>query len=800
MYTINNKFLIAITVILICTTTLLKAQFKITGKTVDSSTNRGLELVTVKLLYNDSSTYITGSDSLGNYSFHNLLPGAYRLTYSYLNYKEITTTFSLSRDTIIKVALSRSFQQLNTVNINAPKPIIERKIDRLIFNVSNNINVIGTDVLGLLSMTPRVKVDGNNVSIIGKEEVTIMVNDRQLQMSSEALAAYLKSIPAESVDRIEIMTNPSSIYSAQGSSGIINIIIKRNKVLGYNGSIAGNIRKSKAEGGRIDFNLNYNKSKFRSFENISVSKGAQTSTYDHSIYYPDLTQKDAGERKELSQYVRSLTGFESDLSPTDLLGASVELFYSFPYQRAFFNTEFINNVNNDLDSLSKQNSKDNISYKTIAANVHYVKMLDTSKNRKLVIDGDWSRNIFDQPNTITNTVYDAKENPISGESSQTISVDNQTSGLYNLNGVLFWPVKIGELSLGGRLNFINNVNHVLLDISQSKFTSQNTFKFKENTQALFFSYNKQIATSWTIQLGMRGEYTQTKGHSYGTTDSINTNQYFNVFPTIYLQHKINERNVITIDYGRRINRPSFSLLNPYQRYFSQYQSMEGNPLLAPYYSNNISLSETYRNNLTISIEYSFSNNAYSSIQIPQEDSRTLVYKNYNFLSNRYFQASSSYMIKGIKWLQSINELYISYTRSLSSLDITDHKTAAWSGAFRSNNTVYFNSKKTISSGAFFAYQYKDVGGLSKYGNYYFLNISARYLIWNNRLQLALDVSDLFKTKSLTSSYKADGVLYTSKVNNDTRRIGINIKYNFGNNKMKNGQAHSEEDNTGRAGG
>lgn len=799
MQTLYSRLLIYVAILMLLNINQSKAQFTLSGKIRDSSINSRLELVTVMLKSENNSIRMLSSDSSGDYSFHLLAPGKYTLTCSFLNFKEKTIFFTLVKDSSIDIFLTRIYQQLNVIDVNARKPIIERKIDRLVFNVSNSIFAVGADALELLSMAPQVKVEGNNISIIGKDEVSIMVNDRPLQMSSVALTAYLKSLPAESVESIEIMTNPSSIYSAQGSSGIINIVLKKKKELGYTGSVIANLRKSSTEGGRLSFNINYNRSKFRYFGDISVSKGSQISTYANSIYYSALTQKDSYETKELSQYVSVRGGFDGDLSRNSTLGISIDAFFSFPYQTSVTRSLFLNNINHITDSVSRQYVDNRILYKSVSANIHYVKKLDTIYNRRIVIDGDWTTSISDRPNTIDNNIYNTKGDPIPGRYIQTVSGNYESDDFYSLNGVLYLPGEKYDLSLGSRINFVNNNNDIMLNISQPIFNSKNAFDFSENTQALFISYRKKLGNRWTMQSGLRGEFTQTKGHSYGTIDSINTNNYFKLFPTLYLQYKLNRTNIITIDYGRRINRPGFNILNPYVRYYNQYQSIEGNPFLRPTISNNFSLSETYNNNLTISIQYSFSNGKFGPVNLTRQDTRNSLSKFYNYLSSRSFQSTISYTIANIKWLQSINEFNIYYDRSISDLPIVP-VTAGWGTSFRSNNTAFFNNKRTISGGINFSWQSQGVSGIYKMGSYYFLNTSVRYLLLNNKLQLALDISDIFKTKNVSSSYIVNGILTSNKVNNDSRRIGLSIRYNFGNSKLKTGEAHSAETNTGRAGG
>ncbi|KAA2238627.1 outer membrane beta-barrel protein [Chitinophaga agrisoli] len=777
-------------------------QIAVSGKIIDSSTNSALELVTVRLQSAAMQEKVVSSDSAGGYTFTGLQPGRYKLVLSFINFTERILPLNLGKDTIVNLSLSRSSRQLNAVNVNARKPVLERKIDRLIFNVSNNINVIGSDALEVLSHTPQVKVDGNSISIIGKEGVTIMINDRPLQLGPEARAAYLKSIPAESVERIEVMTNPPAMYSAQGSSGIVNIVLKKKKDPGYSGTANLNLSKSKSGGASGGVNLNYNSGKMRYFGSINSAKGAHIPTYNRTVFYESQTQQESTETKELSQFVNGEAGFDADLSTTSSLGASVNFFYSYPYQTNTVRALFIDNKDKLPDSISEQHNREKVAYRSISSNIHYAKAFDTLNRKRLVVDADWAATSFDRPNMIDNILYGADGNPLPGRFSSTISSNAQSTDLYSLNGVVYLPGRQDELSFGGRVNFIKNTNDVLLDVSgdgAAHINNKNLFTFNENTQALFVNYKTDLGSHWSFQSGLRGEYTQTKGHSYTIPDSIHTNAYFNLFPTIYLLYKLNSKHTLTLNYGRRINRPGFNSFNPYRQYYSQYQYGEGNPLLQPSISNNFSLSETYNDNLNISLQYSYSNDQTGVISLVQDNTRTTVLKFFNFLSTRSALLSVNYTIDKIKWFQSINEFDLYYNRSVSSLGYTAPEISGWGAAFSSDNSFFFNSAKTFAGGVYFSYQFPDVSGIYNNARYYYFDVSARYLLLKSKLQVAIKLSDLFKTRNVSSQYLVNGILTTDMSNNDSRRVTLSLRYNFGNNRLKKGQAHSAETNKGRAG-
>jgi len=772
------------------------------GNIVDRSNKKNLQSVTVTLKKDTVIYKIEISDSLGNYSFKNLTPGNYNIDFSFINYQKASMSFLLKYDTTINCSLVPLPEQLKDVSISAKKPLIERKIDRLVFNVNDNVNVIGVDALELLSMTPEVKVIGNSVSIIGKGAVVIMINDKILHLSSpDELAAYLKSIPAKSIDRIEVITNPPAMYSAEGSSGLINIVLKKSKELGYNGSVNLNLTSPPSQTIAPGINLNYNNKNIRYYASLNGSDGFHNPRFSSSIFYPDKIQKSSTEEKEESQYIGGLIGFDADLSKTNTLGASFNIFNSYPYQTNTIRTLFINNQTKKVDSTSEQDNKNKIFYYERSANIHYVKSMDTIGKKKIVLDADWFSSGFDFPNKIESMMYNSDGILIPDESSRTISNNMLSSNVYSLNGVVYLPGKNYSFYFGGKINFIKSKNNVALNINNSDVNVQNintsnSFSFTENTQALFTNYQTNFGKKWTFQSGLRGEYTQTNGISYSTIDSTHTNSYFKLFPTLYLSYNSNSKNTLSINYGRRIDRPSFNSFNPYLQYLSQYNYSEGNPYLRPSISNNFELSDSYTN-LDVSLQYSFSNGQVGRIGVVDTSTNVTISQLYNFLSTRSFVISVNYTLDKIKWLQSMNEFDAYYNKTISSSGYTAPLTKGWGATFRSNNSFYFNKSKTIVGGLFFSYQFPEVNGINKMGKYYYFDVSGKYLLLNNKLVLAVSLSDVFKTLNIPFSNTVNGILTSNVVNNDSRRLRVSISYSFGNSKLKKGEEHSADSNNGR---
>jgi outer membrane receptor protein involved in Fe transport len=296
---------------------------------------------------------------------------------------------------------------------------------------------------------------------------------------------------------------------------------------------------------------------------------------------------------------------------------------------------------------------------------------------------------------------------------------------------------------------------------------------------------------------LRVENTQTRGiGTYSGYDSLNKYSYFELFPSAFLSYKLNDKNTLTFNYGRRINRPGFNNFNPYPQYSSLYNYSEGNPYLQPSISNNFELSESY-GNFDISAQYSFSNNGVGRINITDTVSHITLYKPYNFLSTRSFVISMYYTFNKLKWLQTSNEFDL-YHRTSNSSSGYIQSIEGWAANFRSNNSLFFNKARTVVGGIYFFYQFPEINGINKFDRFYYVDLSGKYMLLENKLQLSFRLSDVFKTLNLPFSSTVNNILTSQIVNNDSRRFTVSVRYTFGNSKLKKGEAHSADSNNNRA--
>ncbi|WP_431214033.1 carboxypeptidase regulatory-like domain-containing protein [Puia sp. P3] len=261
-------------------------QTSLKGRVTDNGNNPvGFANVSLK---GGETAVNTVSDSLGRYSFSNLKPQNYTLVISFLKSAR-TMTIQLNHDTTIDAALDVSEKSLAGVTVSGRKPLIERKVDRLVFNVDNSVAATGGDGLDVLKITPGVKVTDDQLQIIGKSTLKVMVNGKFVQLSGDNLIAYLRSLPASSIQSIEVITTPPAKYEAEGNSGLVNIVLKTARLDSWNASVRGSLTQNSllgyGAGGRID----YQKGRLSLFADAGNAEYQKTNHYHNEIYYPVQT-------------------------------------------------------------------------------------------------------------------------------------------------------------------------------------------------------------------------------------------------------------------------------------------------------------------------------------------------------------------------------------------------------------------------------------------------------------------------------------------------------------------------------
>ncbi|QDW26683.1 TonB-dependent receptor [Pedobacter sp. KBS0701] len=757
-----------------------QAQFSLSGK-VTNQEFKALPFVTVKISGLQNSVFYTQTDSLGTYQFK-LQTGKYSVVFSAINFKNVSRLVTITGDTIINVQLQLIPNTLTDVQVNAKKVLIEKKIDRTVFNVENSISAIGTDALELLSKIPGVRVLNDKVSLVGKGEVNVMINDKLVPLSADELSSYLKSISSANIAKIEVITNPPAKYDAQGNNGLINIVLKKVSTEGFKGSVNAALTKASYFTASTGANLNYRKNKITLSSNFNFRKGSIVPYEQSDVFYAVQTWNIVNKDWNFRTVPSGQIGIDYQASPKTVLG----LFYNGGLTN-FHSEENIKtrvyNQGKGIDSMLNSDANAKINSHYHSANIYLKQALD-SAGKQITFNGDWFTYRDDKNRFFNNTSYFQNGMLIPNSFAKYLSTSKQNIDLYTLKADVDLPYRTFKLSFGTKLSFIKNQSDLAFYQSQNgsyriDLQQSNLFNYNENTQALYANFNKTIK-KWDFQAGLRGEYTQIDGISL---NEQNKNEYFRLFPTLYIIYRANDKNNFSINYGRRINRPAYRKLNPFRWYSNEYAYAEGNPFLQPSYNDNIEFSHTY-NIFTTSLSFSKTTNGFNDVNFIDPETNIQASKPVNFITGYHYQLSNAITFNALKGWESFNQLDVFYNAANSSIAQTLGKLKGFGAYYSTLNQFVFNSSKTILGEVSFWYQFPTVDGLNKNKNQYNLDLGVKTLLLDKKMQLAITASDVFKTNRYRFSSLINNIRQEYNNYYDSRQIRLTFRYNFGNEKIK----------------
>jgi hypothetical protein len=676
-------------------------------------------------------------------------------------------------------------QQLNEVVVTSKKKLIERKVDRLVFNVENSISATGGDAIDALKITPSIRVQDEQISMVGKSGLAVMVDDKIIQLTGEDLINFLKSIQSDNIKSIEVITTPPAKYEADGNSGIVNIKLKKAKLDSWNMSVNSAYKQSTYATGTIGNSFNYQKDKLSLFSNLNYVKGAIKRTENDEIYYPTQIWITDFNKKLYSNGLNGRIGL--DYNVTNKWSTGIQYLGSKN-----------NPKTNEKDFGVISNNKTPINF-YIITNAENIKMnLFNSLNwhnnididtlgRKISTDFDYFTLSNNNNRNFATQELDKNYNQISNGFLSTNNMGIQTIKNYSGKIDFEHPLSFANLSYGIKISFTETNNelkffdtttgNLILNTNQS-----NTFNLKENIQSLYFSGDKKFGNEkWEAKIGLRMENTQTLGLSL-TLNQNKKNSYLEYFPTTYLQYTYNEKHIFSLDYGRRIQRPSYSSLNPFKFYSSKYSYSEGNANLLPQFSNTIELKHAYNDFLFSSLFYLNETQGIGDVPFVDVNTNTQYFTKLNYFSFNSFGLSESYTFKRYDWWESNNELYVSYAKSKFTNNILE-ETKGLGFSVSTNNTFILNKSKTIKGAINYSYTGPQYDLLYKNEQTSSLDLSLKFSPTKNNIQIALVSQDILRSNLSYRTTYTNNLKQISSSYGDRRFFRISIVYKFGNKKV-----------------
>lgn len=684
-----------------------------------------------------------------------------------------------------------SEKKIEGVVITGKKKIIERKVDRLVFNVENSVASQGLDAVEALAKTPMLRTTDKSISIAGKSGIAVMVNDRLLNISGEELINYLKNLRSDDIQKIEVITTPPAKYEAQGKSGLINIILKKNTSLGWNVSLQSSLKNFywnvPTVSQRYGVTLNYQGKKLSATASFTdgnfywrgrgyeYSSGTDSYWNTDNFFFSNFRNKSTDWKLEYK------------LSEKSTIGGSYNYFFANPL-------ETVKNVSSIKDEAGERGfTSDAVALNH--RNNHYATLFYDVKidslGSKLSVSGNLisnNANADDYYNTYTDQVASTYINPINKYRiySGQADLEKNFKKIKTESGVKFTKIKNDSY-----FNYYDVIDgNQIINPGQS-----NNFFYDENNYAAYVSGNYEISDKWSAKAGLRYEFTELTGVS--PNENLTTKSHYGkFFPTAYISYKPNETHAFSLNYSKRINRPSFRDLNPFRYISSAYEYSTGNPYLRPSFTDNVEFSYVLKNNFTVTAFHNYSKNDWDRLQrIDNGMKYTIIY---NFYNQNQTGVSLSYNYTKLPWLESNIFVNAYYVTSKTFVDDTVEMPGSYGSDYNFDNTFFLNKSKTFSFmlGAWGNIPYKE-------GNTAFRGVTSVYSgvklnLMDKKLMINLLMNDVLNTERElgTEFYQNFSTAYYYK--GISRNLSLSVTYKFGNNDVKGATKELKFDEQNRA--
>ena len=788
-------------------------QVTLSGKIVDAKTNEPLEYATI-VLKDVKTKQLSGgiTDENGNFNIK-AQTGTFDISFEYISFKTETIKNKLI-DKSIKfgvIKLTEDSKRLDEIVIVAEKTTVDIRLDKKIYNIGKDLSVRGGSASDVLGNVPSVQVDVEGaISLRGSGNVTILIDGRPSALVGINGAEALRQIPAEAIEKVEVITSPSARYDAEGTAGIINIILRKNKLIGFNGSLQFNAGSPENYGAA--FNANLRKEKWNFFTNTGWRYRASPGNSFTDTQFFSSTAQNARviEERNFGRLGRSIfTSFGTEYYINDRSSIIGNIVFN-KGNDDDINTNTIDRFNSsgNLNEATSRTENENEDEKRVQYTLDYVNNFD-GNGKKLTINAQYSTELEDVINNITE--FDTQVNQLN-DLELVLENQDEKRGLLQVDYVL----PVGEniqYEAGYRGNYRDIFNSFYLAERQDFINDgplipdtglNNTFKYEEIVNAAYFQYGQEFG-KMSLLAGLRYEHTSIKIEQEITTTD-NSKSYGKLFPTINLGLEIKEGESITLGYNRRIRRPRGRFLNPFPSRSSESNIFSGNIDINPVISDAFDLGYLKRwgkLTLSTSLYYNISTDNWEFIQ---QDTGELT-DNGDPIIKRFpvnlstqerlgFEFTLSYRPFKIWSINSDFNLY----RVTTDGDYVDPTTLV-SQNFDFENTAFslrLNQKLTLPGKTDVQinanYRGANRNAQSTRDGVFSMNIAASKDLFKEKASLSLNISDVFNSRKRQQTTSVAGVFEQySEFQWRQRQISLNFVYRFNQKKKKGRQGGGGED-------
>jgi hypothetical protein len=673
---------------------------------------------------------------------------------------------------IRKDSVSPHIDTLKTAVVVGKKPVIQMEIDRLRFNVGGTDLVAGNTVWGLLEKTPLVTTsEDGSIQIAGTTGAAVYINNRRKVLSGAALKAYLGAMPADNVEAIEVMTTPSSRYDAEGGAGVLNIVLKKNKQDGFDGSVALSNRQTALNSQSASVFLNERDGKWNLYSTLyGVDRWRKpTATQDFDFVASGNTSDVRLTNHNQTVSSGANLGVDYQITPNQVAGMLFD-----------YSGDWINNTRDAYtyggDSVAYSNNRDRINSRTYSLNLNYDGKPDAS-GKRLTLDVDGLRYVSGYRSVSQTVVAKRVDDLFRSESPQ------QVSNL-SVKADFKWPVsKVLSLEMGAKASFSGVNDNLVFENSDGGFgwvkddTRSNVFRYEEDIAALYVLVNHTLSSRWAYQAGVRLENTSSKGWLNGV-QAVDQN-YVNAFPTAFLKFSPTSKASYVLAVSGRITRPSYWDVNPFRSYTNDKTYWEGNPFLSPsrYYR------EELRRVLTVGkASYTFqvavSQTLGEIYALPYNDTgNAVVFKKVNYGNKYNYTGALIYTNTFQPWWHFTGTVLAGYLRSVGNYAAVPIDNKSFLLTVSTNQTFTISRKAGLSCMVIANNSLPFTMVNTRIGDR--LDTEFRVRKSSGPFNFTLSVTDLFKTNRDNYLVYANDLTASEDFYNDTRSVAVTMNYNFG---------------------
>ncbi|GEO11076.1 outer membrane beta-barrel family protein [Segetibacter aerophilus] len=756
-----------------------------------SNNNKAAEGATVALLKaKDSATIkLSVTSKEGLFSFENVANGKYLVSVTTVGHRKsfsrlFEITPSAPRVLLPTVNLIALPKALADVNVTTKRALVEQRIDRTIVNVDASITNVGTSALEVLEKSPGVSVDRDgNISLKGKAGVLVMVDGRPTQLGGADLANLLRTMNSNQLDQIEIMTNPPARYDAAGNAGIINIKTKKTVTAGYNGSASVAYSQGRYPKTTEGMNFNYREGKVNLFTNLShnYQKRFSILSIDRNIFdsntnsVENIFNQEANRISAGNSYNAKI-GVDFFATKKTTLGAVVNV----NSRGMSSNNPNITNISNaakTLQSITRAEVGNETDWNSISTNVNFRTVLDKT-GKEITSDIDFAKHTMDNNLFMVNSYTDATGNPYRKADTLTGLLPQQIN-VYSARVDYLHPLKKNARFEAGIKSSVvktdNNANYDSIQYGRVShdFNRSNHFVYEENIDAAYANFSTPLSKKITAQFGLRVENTNAKGRQRTTGEKFDRH-YTQLFPTAYLQYKINDKNSFGANLGRRVSRPSYQSLNPFIKFIDRYTFSQGNPNLRPSISNNFELSHTWKNQITTTINYTNIKDVIE--EVIQQKGQEAYNMPANVSSLNQFGIAVNANTPIAKWWTSSINLNVYNDNYKGAINGTSINRAATS--FTVTGTQQFKVNKTLTAEVNGRFRNGWLEGIMRVRPVGFIGAGLSQQVLKTKGMLRLTARDIFWTQRLKGVTQYGNVDFEMRQVSETQVVTLGFSYSF----------------------